>query len=234
MYDGSTNSCPYTKDSVTRLQGTVYVVSGSAGQLGGTTAGFPHNAMYYSDATHGGSMILEVQGNRLDAKWVCADGVIRDRFSMMKDVKQKRDTTINAGNSVTLTASYIGNYTWQPGNQTTRSITVTPSAGTTTYVVKDNFDCIADTFNVTTAAILPITWGSIKGWYEKNNKAVQLQWQTLTETGNKYFEIERSVDGSNFSYAGKVMATGSSNVAVSYHFTDKNINRDARRLLLPH
>ncbi len=224
LYDGSSNSCPYTKDSVTHKQGTVYVVSGSAGQLGGTQASFPHKAMQYADATNGGAMILEVQGNRLDAKWINADGAIRDHFTMMKNVKQKRDTTINAGSSITLTASYIGNYTWQPGNQTTRSITVSPAPGTTIYIVKDNFACIADTFNVKVSSILPITWGNIKGWYEKSNKAVQLQWQTLTETGNNYFKIERSTDGSNFSYAGKVAGIGNSNAAVSYNFTDKNIN----------
>lgn len=227
LYDGTANSCPYVKDSITHMQGTVYVVSGSAGQLGGTSAGFPHNAMQYSDDAHGGAMMLEVQGNRLDAKWINGDGQIRDRFTMMKNVKTKKDTTINAGNSITLTASYIGNYTWQPGNQTTKTITVTPPAGTTTYIVKDNLNCIADTFNVTTAVILPITWGSIKGWYEKNNKAIQLQWQTLTETSNKYFEIERSANGTSFSYVGKVNATGNSSATITYNFADKKINTNA-------
>ena len=227
LYDGTANSCPYTKDSATNMQGTVYVVSGSAGQLGGTTSGYPHNAMQYSDDTHGGAMMLEVEGNRLDAKWINADGAIRDRFTMMKNVKNKKDTFVNGGNSLTLTASYIGNYTWQPGNQTTRSITVTPAPGTTRYIVKDNFDCIADTFTVTASSILPVTWGSIKGRYEQNNRAIQLQWQTLTETANNYFEIERSLDGISFNDVGKITASGNSNATISYSFNDKNINAAA-------
>ncbi len=87
--DGSSNSAPYIKDSV-HTTGTVYVVSGSAGKLGGKQTVYPHNAMYFADADHGGSTILEIQGNRLDLKWICADGVIRDQFTMMKNVN--RDT----------------------------------------------------------------------------------------------------------------------------------------------
>jgi acid phosphatase type 7 len=81
--DGSPNSKPYLKDRV-HNEGTVYIVTGSAGKLGGEQPTFPHNAMYFSDATHGGASILEINGNRLDFKWICADGVIRDHFTMMK------------------------------------------------------------------------------------------------------------------------------------------------------
>jgi len=68
----------------THNEGTVYVVSGSAGKLGGRQATFPHNAMYYSDDTHGGASILEISGNKLEFKWIGADGVIRDHFTMLK------------------------------------------------------------------------------------------------------------------------------------------------------
>ena len=81
--DGTKNSAPYIikKD---KNAGTVYVVSGSAGKLGGQQPGYPHNAMYYSDADHGGACILDVQDNKLELKWVCADGQIRDQFTMIK------------------------------------------------------------------------------------------------------------------------------------------------------
>src|SRR5690606_8531961 len=71
LYDGSENSCTYLKDEEHK-QGTVYVVAGSSGSLGGTKASYPHDAMYYSDATHGGSMVLNVEGSRMDVKWLCA------------------------------------------------------------------------------------------------------------------------------------------------------------------
>ncbi len=81
--DGSPNSQPYLKDAA-HNEGTVYVVSGSAGKLGGEQTTFPHNAMYFSDASHGGASMLEINGNRLDFTWICADGVIRDHFAMIK------------------------------------------------------------------------------------------------------------------------------------------------------
>jgi len=81
--DGSKDSAPYVK-SPKHDKGVVYVVSGSAGKLGGQQAAYPHNAMFFSDAEHGGASVLEIEGNRLELKWVCADGKIRDQFTMMK------------------------------------------------------------------------------------------------------------------------------------------------------
>lgn len=44
--------------------------------------------MYYSNCDIGGAVMLEVQGNRFDLKWICADGQILDHFTMMKDVSK--------------------------------------------------------------------------------------------------------------------------------------------------
>ncbi|MBW8684550.1 purple acid phosphatase family protein [Chitinophaga rhizophila] len=148
IYDGSDNSCPYVKDSSN--QGTVYVLSGSAGKLGGMQKKYPHNAMQYANATDGGATMLEIQGNRLDLKWVCADGVIRDKFTMMKEVNKQNVLRVKAKSKVTLTASFTGNYQWSEKGQKTRSITVTPRAGTTTYTVQDKESCLKDTFTIIT------------------------------------------------------------------------------------
>lgn len=146
LYDGSNNSCPYIKDSTGR--GTVYVVSGSAGKLGGKQPSFPHDAMYYSNADQGGASLLEVQGNRLDLKWICADGVIRDHFTLMKNVNQHNVLHVKAGAPLTLTASYVGAYSWSEKAQTGRSITIQPQAGTKVYKVRDQQNCLEDTFTV--------------------------------------------------------------------------------------
>jgi 3',5'-cyclic AMP phosphodiesterase CpdA len=87
LYDGSKNSAPYLK-SKTNTNGTVYVVSGSAGAQGGHQPGWPHKAMYYSNNDIGGAVVLEIQGNQLQLKWICADGKIGDHFTMMKDVSK--------------------------------------------------------------------------------------------------------------------------------------------------
>ncbi len=81
--DNKGKSDPYIKKSVS-APGTVYVVSGSASYVGKPEASWPHDAMFYSNATDPGAAMIEVEGKRLDFKWVCGDGVIRDQFTVMK------------------------------------------------------------------------------------------------------------------------------------------------------
>lgn len=148
LYDGSKNSCPYIKDPTTN-SGTVYVVTGSAGAQGGQQKTYPHDAMYYSYNSLGGASIIEVEGNRLELKFIAADGEIRDHFTMMKDVNKTTAINIKKGERVTLKASYVGTYKWNKGTATTRSIEVNPPVGKTTYIVQDSFTCIKDVFEIT-------------------------------------------------------------------------------------
>ncbi len=145
-YDASPNSCPYNLPNGQVNHGTVYVVSGSSGASGGTQAGYPHNAFPWS-FNAGGMLHIEIEGNRLDAKFLRADFVVADQFTIMKDVKKNNTVTIPSGSSTTLKASWIGNYAWNNTTATTQSITVTPTTNTT-YIVTDNVSCLADTFNV--------------------------------------------------------------------------------------
>jgi hypothetical protein len=147
-YNGSPNSCPYLKSEPTQTKGTVYVVAGSAGKVGGYQAEYPHNAMYYSDVTHGGSMYLEITGNRLDAKFLCADGVIRDHFSMLKEVNKTSKISTTKGENVTLTASWTGNYVWSPGGERTKSISIN-AQNNASYSVSDSLNCLLDKFEIT-------------------------------------------------------------------------------------
>ena len=88
--DGRTDGTgAYGKDYGSRL-GTVYVVAGSSGQattwFGGSTAPFnptPHPVMHHS-ALELGSLVLDVDGNRLDAKFINSTGAVSDYFSIEK------------------------------------------------------------------------------------------------------------------------------------------------------
>lgn len=247
-YDGSGNSCPYIKRAATGNQGTVYVVSGSAGQLGGAQGEFPHNAMFYSNTETGGSLILEVQDNRLDARWICTDGLIRDRFTMMKEAGVKKTYNIIQGDRLTLSASFIGSYSWQPGGETGRSITVTPpAAGSYVYTVRDNFSCIADTFVVHVAAseILPAATGLVKGSYDITEKSIRLTWQLLQESDALHFDMERSADGKDFTAIARTSVAGGATheyryadnrlepgVAV-YYYRIKQVNRNGKSIYSP-
>jgi hypothetical protein len=64
-------------------KGAVYVVAGSAGQVSGTSAGFPHPAHYIS-LQNLGSLVLDINGNRLDATFVKSDGSKPDTFTIQK------------------------------------------------------------------------------------------------------------------------------------------------------
>jgi len=74
--------------------------------------------------------------------------------------------------------------------------------------------------STSTTTILPIDLMSFRG--ELVEKSVALTWQTLTETNNDFFTIERSVDGFNFEEIGIVDAGGSRTTAKTYNFIDES------------
>ncbi|SKC14944.1 T9SS type A sorting domain-containing protein [Dyadobacter psychrophilus] len=66
---------------------------------------------------------------------------------------------------------------------------------------------------------LPVTLVSFKGETESGHS--KLTWETSSETNNKGFEIERSIDGRNFKKIGYVEGNGTtSNESKSYRFID--------------
>jgi Icc-related predicted phosphoesterase len=65
-------------------QGTIYVVNGSGGQLGGKKNDYPLKASAYSNVTEGGSMLIDVDNKKMTAQWICGDGIVRDMFSIEK------------------------------------------------------------------------------------------------------------------------------------------------------
>jgi 3',5'-cyclic AMP phosphodiesterase CpdA len=229
MYNGTANACPYTYNSGQFNHGIVYVVSGSAGQLGGTQGAYPHNAMFYSNATNGGSFYIEADSNRLDAKFISYTGtganvspIVRDQFTIFKDVNKRQTINVLQNNEVTLTASWRGGYYW-PSNSgvSTQSVTINnTTVGNFQYIVNDGASnpCIADTFDVVVSfAALPVTLASFTANFNKDK--VDLTWETVQEINNKFF-VEKSTDGITFDYLTKVVAVGNSNLINRYRFTD--------------
>ena len=101
-YDGSANSCFYYKNSTSATnEGTVYVVNGAGGRGGGTQpmGRWPHPAME-SKFPEGGSMYIEVDGKRLNAKFINEFGVVRDQFTIIKDYGFAIPTTDGTARSV--------------------------------------------------------------------------------------------------------------------------------------
>lgn len=73
----------YLKNSP-NYYGTVYVVCGVAGTVGGTMPGYPHNCMYTSTVGYYGSLVIDVNGDRLDSKFLTSTGQIWDQFTIQK------------------------------------------------------------------------------------------------------------------------------------------------------
>ena len=74
---------PYVKEPGLH-RGTVYVVNGTGGNVGGADAGLDHPAMFTSHAVLG-SVILEVEGDTLDARFIDTTGAPLDWFTLIKE-----------------------------------------------------------------------------------------------------------------------------------------------------
>ena len=94
LVDGGSGAgaTPYIKSASSNFQGTVYAVAGTGGILEGTSPGWPHNAMYsYSSSTYG-SMVLDINGDTLYAKFIdntLPNPTIYDQFTIIKQCDQQ-------------------------------------------------------------------------------------------------------------------------------------------------
>lgn len=75
--------------------------------------------------------------------------------------------------------------------------------------------------SITISGIIPVELTSFYASIEKNE--VTLKWMTATETNNRGFEIERSVDNNKFSSIGFVQGKGTSTESSEYRFIDKGV-----------
>jgi hypothetical protein len=144
------NDCPYIKDSIggDAHKGTVYVVCGVSGKKSSSTIGWPHPVTYTATTNHLGSMILTINGNRLDAKFITSSDSIYDQFTIMKNAGKKHDLAVCDGSPIGLNPSFSDlEYIWSPGNIHSSTFSVYPT-DTITYYASDHLGCFADTFNI--------------------------------------------------------------------------------------
>ncbi|GAB3692034.1 hypothetical protein GCM10027592_10500 [Spirosoma flavus] len=201
-YDGSPNSCPI----LTKGQGTVYIVNGSGGQLGGNSPDFPHPATVYNNVTVGGSMLIDVTDNRLDAQFLTANGSIQDRFTMMKNANKTIALTTEFADTLQFSASWIGDYRW-PGGSSERTFRyVADKEGAFPITVSDGQRCLVDQFNVTvlppprltaktgvTSSICAGSTFSVTATPENTTKAAGWQYDILLSDASGNFTTERIV-----------------------------------------
>ncbi len=197
LYDNSTQSCPFIKNSkAIENEGIIYVVNGSSGGVWSENESFPHEAMraYTPTATQAsfnktkqGSFYIEIEDNRLDAKFIDITGAVADQFTMMKDVVKKDTLTVKIGESISLKASWLGSYKWS-NNTSTQSISVTPSVKTT-YLVRDIQNCLRDTFEVKVTPLSGITENEKTFTIFPNPASTEIVLQDIDFQNNKQIEI---------------------------------------------
>lgn len=78
-----------------------------------------------------------------------------------------------------------------------------------------------DDINFTAGTALPVEFMSIAA--NQYKKAVLLDWSTITETDNRGFSVERSIDGRSFAPIGWVEGSGGSQTQVNYEFEDSQV-----------
>jgi hypothetical protein len=140
----------------------------------------------------------------------------------MKDVNKKTNYNVTVNTPVLLNASWpAANYTWTPNVTTGRSFIFTPVAtGVTIFRAADNFGNIIDSFTVTATNTLPVSLLDYNVTLTSDSK-VNVNWSTVTELNNNFFNIERSVNGRDYTIIGTVNATGNSTSRQDYSFVDE-------------
>jgi hypothetical protein len=76
-------------------------------------------------------------------------------------------------------------------------------------------------FTVGTANILPVTWLNFTARHENGNN--HLYWSTANETHNRYFIVEVSTNGINYTELGRINGAGTTSLISEYRFIHYNV-----------
>lgn len=128
------------------------------------------------------------------------------------------------------TGTYPGNYTGpaNPDLINPDDNNIVWNAGLSRWEVTFNVNGFSG-FYIFTSLIntpLPVDLLSFNG--RNNGNANLLEWSTSSEQNSSYFELERSIDGTSYTKAGRVTAAGNSNVTKQYSFSDDISSVDAK------
>lgn len=186
--------CPYQKQTLINKahKGAVYSVVGCSGKTSGTSSGWPHPVFYSYNNTLLGSMLIEINDNRLDAKFITSTSTVYDGFTIVKNGGKKTTLNICQGQPVTLKPSWPEAVDWFPLGTTQDSVIVNPPFSTV-YYAYDPASCIKDTFivNVTPNNIPPCNITSLNSYDPASEVSV---YPTIIKNKSEGFTIKTFAD----------------------------------------
>ncbi len=119
-------------------------------------------------------------------------------------------------------------YSGDPGTVTTTySYTVTVAGSYRYYCEIHSFNGVTGMVGTFTASgVVPVVLKNFTAAY--SNKSVLAKWQTVSEQNLSHFSVLKSLDGKDYTEAGRVSASGNSDVLQSYSFKDENLELSNR------
>ncbi|CAH0995700.1 hypothetical protein EMA8858_01825 [Emticicia aquatica] len=186
---------------INKDEGTIYAVVGSAGRLDWNGDPEPHPTSVYSNYTIGGSLLMTFNDNRLDARWVCADGEIRDNFTVFKNVNKTEKKSIEYGEKIRLNASWKGSHQWSIGVKNQEFIEISPRKDTIISVV-DSLGFLKDIFQITVSPKPIITTEFLSSEPICLKKSLKVYFNVKnTPTGKWNYQLELSDENGSFDKA---------------------------------
>lgn len=212
------SDCPYRKNDslVHSNNGTIYAVVGCSGKTSSVDSDWPHNAMVSYYELKLGSMLIEVDENRLDAKFITSDTTVLDQFTIVKNAGKNTTVNLCPGEEKTLMASWPGQHIWYPGGITVDTLNITASIPTF-YTVTDSLNCISDTISINILSSPPCLLST-----NENNTLNVNVYQTESEFVIELNSQMNSIQFSLFSLIGELIVQHNFNNSGSQNNVSKS------------
>lgn len=141
--------CPYIKEGGISVShnGAVYSVIGCSGKISGVDSEWPHPVMESYTETEPGSLILDINDNRLDGTFLTDDGTVYDHYTILKDVSKTQTYQVCPGDQIELIPSWNDLATWQPFGLQSNTYQLTATINSTILAESPNL-CMVDTFQI--------------------------------------------------------------------------------------
>lgn len=133
-------------------------------------------------------------------------------YSLVADPYGTSYNWIYLGSGVTINSNNSNSMTMDFGNSATSGtlyVQITGPCGNSPYLP----------LNITVfSGPLPVTLTGFTA--QQKGTAALLQWTTATEVNSRYFAVEKSADGKNFTAVKQIPAAGNSHALLQYQYTD--------------